>query len=77
MTKETKRETTIRKPHLRGRGPHFPLLDTIVQYEFEPGYIAFTMPTQKRLRVQVGSMTVADTTNALVFYESDHLPVYY
>ncbi|WP_164890422.1 DUF427 domain-containing protein, partial [Mesorhizobium sp. M7A.F.Ca.US.002.01.1.1] len=77
MTKETKRETTIRKPHLRGRGPHFPLLDTIVQYDFEPGYIAFTMPTQKRLRVQVGSMTVADTTNALVFYESDHLPVYY
>ena len=36
VTKEKKRETTIRKPHLRGRGPHFPLLDTIVQYEFEP-----------------------------------------
>jgi len=77
VTKEKKRETTIRKPHLRGRGPHFPLLDTIVQYEFEPGYVAFTMPSPKRLRVQVGSMTVADTTKALVFYESDHLPVYY
>jgi len=77
MTKEKKRETTIRKPHLRGRGPHFPLLDNIVQYDFEPGYVAFTMPMQKRLRVQVGSMIVADTTKALVLYESDHLPVYY
>jgi uncharacterized protein (DUF427 family) len=53
------------------------LLDSIVQYEFEPGYVAFTMPSPKRLRVQVGSMSVADTTRALVFYESDHLPVYY
>ena len=77
VTKEKKRETTIRKPHLRGRGPHFPLLDTIVQYEFEPGYVAFTMPSPKRLRVQVGWIAVADTTRALVFYKSDHLPVYY
>ena len=76
-TKDKKRETTIRKPHLRGRGPHFPVLDQIVQYEFEPGYVAFTMPSLKRIRVQVGSMTVADTSRALVFYESDHLPVYY
>ncbi|MFA6156927.1 DUF427 domain-containing protein, partial [Mesorhizobium sp.] len=53
------------------------MLDTITQYEFEPGYVAFTMPTQKRLRVQVGAMVVADTTRALVLYESDHLPVYY
>ena len=44
-TKDKKRETTIRKPHLRGRGPHFPVLDQIVQYEFEPGYVAFTMPS--------------------------------
>ncbi|MER9594861.1 DUF427 domain-containing protein [Mesorhizobium sp. M0244] len=35
------------------------------------------MPSPKRLRVQVGSMTVADSINALVLYESDHLPVYY
>ena len=35
------------------------------------------MPMQKRLRVQVGMMIVADTTKALVLYESDHLPVYY
>ncbi|MBN9272286.1 MAG: DUF427 domain-containing protein, partial [Mesorhizobium sp.] len=77
VTKPRKREAIIRKPHLRGRGPHFPLLDTIEQYEFEQGYVAFTMPSPKRLRVQVGPMIVADSTRALVFYESDHLPVYY
>jgi uncharacterized protein (DUF427 family) len=67
----------MRKPHLRGRGPHFPILDSIVQYEFEPGYVVFTMPSPKRIRVEVGGMTVADSTNVLVMYESDHLPVYY
>jgi uncharacterized protein (DUF427 family) len=67
----------MRKPHLRGRGPHFPILDAIIQYEFEPGYVVFMMPTPKRLRVTVGNATVADTVNALVMYESDHLPVYY
>ena len=48
---DEKRTTIIRKPHLRGRGPHFPVLDTIVQYDFEPGYVAFTMPSPKRIRV--------------------------
>ena len=67
----------MRKEYLRGRGPHFPLLDDIVQYEFEPGYVVFTMPSPKRLRVNAGSVTVADTIDALVLYESDHLPVYY
>ena len=67
----------MRKPHLRGRGPHFPILDGIVQYDFEPGYVVFTMPSPKRLRVKVGDLFVADTTEGLVLYESDHLPVYY
>jgi uncharacterized protein (DUF427 family) len=67
----------MRKPHLRGRGPHFPILDTIQQYAFEPGYIVFTMKSPKRLRIVVGSITVADTIDGLVMYESDHLPVYY
>ena len=67
----------MRKPHLRGRGPHFPILDQIVQYDFEPGYVVFTMPSPKRIRVQVGSLVVVDSTRALVLYESDHLPVYY
>jgi uncharacterized protein (DUF427 family) len=67
----------MRKPYLRGRGPHFPILDTIIQYESEPGYVIFMMPTPKRLRVMVGKAVVADTHNALVMYESDHLPVYY
>jgi uncharacterized protein (DUF427 family) len=67
----------MRKPYLRGRGPHFPLLDNIEQYDFEPGYVVFTMPSPKRLRIKVGELIVADTTEGLVLYESDHLPVYY
>ena len=67
----------MRKPHLRGRGPHFPVLDQIRQYESEPGYVVFTMPSPKRLRAVVGDLTVADTVEGIVMYESDHLPVYY
>jgi len=67
----------MRKPYLRGRGPHFPILDTIAQYDFEPGYVVFTMPSPKRLRIKVGELIVADSTEALVLQESDHLPVYY
>lgn len=67
----------MRKPHLRGRGPHFPILDQVVQYEFEPGYVVFTMPSPKRIRVKVGGETVADSHRVLVMQESDHLPVYY
>ena len=67
----------MRKPYLRGRGPHFPILDTITQYDFEPGYVVFTMPSPKRLRVKVGELIVTDSAEALVLQESDHLPVYY
>jgi len=67
----------VRKPYLRGRGPHFPILDRIEQYKSEPGYVVFMMPSPKRLRVKVGDITVADTIDALVMQESDHLPVYY
>jgi uncharacterized protein (DUF427 family) len=67
----------MRKPYLRGRGPHFPILDTIVQYPSEPGYVVFTMPMPKRLRIKVGDIIVADTIEGLVMQESDHLPVYY
>ena len=67
----------MRKPQLRGRGPHFPILDSIQQYAFEPGYVVFTMTSPKRLRIVVGNITVGDTIEALVMYESDHLPVYY
>jgi uncharacterized protein (DUF427 family) len=35
------------------------------------------MPSPKRLRVRVGDLFVADTIEALVMQESDHLPVYY
>jgi uncharacterized protein (DUF427 family) len=67
----------MRKPQFRARGPHIPPLEAIVQYPFEPGYVVFTMPTAKRLRVQVGEVTVADTTDALLLWETEHLPVYY
>ncbi|MFN6978965.1 MAG: hypothetical protein ACK4OP_12625, partial [Gemmobacter sp.] len=61
-----------RKPHLRGRGPTYPILDRIVQYAFEPGYVVFTMPCAKRIRVQACGQIVADTTRALILFESDH-----
>ena len=72
-----KQEINMRKSHLRGRGPNYPILDEIVQYDFEPGYVVFTMPAPKRLRVKVGNDLLADTADGLVLYESDHLPVYY
>ena len=67
----------MREAHKRGRGPHLPPLDQITQYDFEPGYVVFTMPSPKRLRVQVGGEMVADSLRALLLYESDHLPAYY
>ena len=51
----------MRKPHLRGRGPHFPILDTIEQYPLEPGYVVFTMPSPKRLRIKVGDICTSPT----------------
>ena len=66
-----------RKPYLRGRGPHFPILDQVTQYAFAPGYVVFLMPSPKRLRIKVGNLYVADTIEGMVMYESDHLPVYY
>ena len=67
----------MRLPHLRGRGPFLPPLDNVLQYEFEPGYVVFTLPAPKRIRVTANGITVADTTNALILFESDHLPIYY
>ena len=67
----------MRKPQFRARGPHIPPLDAVVQYPFEPGYVVFTQPTAKRLRVEAGGVTVADTTRGLMLWETEHLPVYY
>jgi uncharacterized protein (DUF427 family) len=67
----------MRKPYLRGRGPHFPILDTVQQYPFEPGYVVFMMPSPKRLRIKIGDIVLADTIDGLTMQESDHLPVYY
>ena len=62
---------------MRGRGPHLPPLDQVVQYPFEPGYVVFTMHSPKRVRVRMGKTWVADSTQAVLLYESDHLPAYY
>jgi len=66
-----------RQPHLRGRGPSLEPLDRVVQYEFEPGYVVFTQPAPKRVRVMAGGHVLADTTRALLLFESDHIPIYY
>jgi uncharacterized protein (DUF427 family) len=67
----------MRKPQFRARGPHIPPLDAVIQYPAEPGYVVFTLPTAKRLRVEAGGVTVADTVRALMLWETEHLPVYY
>lgn len=67
----------MRQAHLRGRGPHLPPLDKVAQYDFAPGYVAFTMPVPKRLRVMAGDTVIADTVNGVLLHESDHIPVYY
>lgn len=67
----------MRKAHLRGRGPDLPPLDRVVQYDFAPGYVVFSLSAPKRLRVRAGGKTIADTTEGLILFESDHLPLYY
>jgi uncharacterized protein (DUF427 family) len=70
-------DTPMRKPHLRSLGPHIPPLDQVAQYAQEPGYVVFTMPVEKRIRVEVGGVTVADSRHTLILWEIEHLPVYY
>jgi uncharacterized protein (DUF427 family) len=67
----------VRKPHLRGRGPHIPPLDRVVQYDFQPGYVVFTQPTAKRLRVKVGGTFIADSRRAILLWETEHQVKYY
>ncbi|MBL8687973.1 MAG: DUF427 domain-containing protein [Rhodospirillaceae bacterium] len=67
----------MRKPHLMSLGPHIPPLERVVQYAQAPGYVVFTMPVEKRIRVEAAGVTVADSRRALILWESEHLPVYY
>ena len=67
----------MRKPHLRSLGPHIPPLDRVTQFADEPGYVVFTMPVDKRVRVEVGGTVVADSRSVLMLWETGHLPVYY
>ncbi len=67
----------MRYPHLRTRGPFLPPLDRITQYPFEPGYVVFTLPCPKRIRTMANGQILADTVEALILFESDHIPIYY
>ena len=40
-------------------------------------HISFLEPTPKRIRVTFGGETLADTTRAVIMYETRHQPVYY
>ena len=40
-------------------------------------HLASLEPTAKRIRVTFGDETIADSTNALIMYETRHQPVYY
>lgn len=42
-----------------------------------PGYQIDIMPTSRRIRVELGGHTIADSTRARIMYELGHAPVYY
>ena len=46
-------------------------------YRDNPGHIVEFEPSPKRVRVTFAGANIADTTNALILYESRHVPVYY
>ncbi len=66
-----------RQPHLRVRGPFIPPLDQVVQYPEAPGYVVFTLPSPKRVRVKAMGEWIADSVDAIMLFESDHIPIYY
>jgi uncharacterized protein (DUF427 family) len=49
-------------------------------FNFEPpppGRALYLEPTPKRLRVEVGGVTIADSRRAMLLHESGHQPIYY
>lgn len=42
-----------------------------------PDYFVQFLPTMKRVRVQAGGETIADSTRAMLMRETHHVPVYY
>lgn len=49
-------------------------------FNFEPpppGRALYLEPTPKRLRVEVGGVTIADSRRAMMLHESGHQPIYY
>lgn len=48
----------MRKPHPMSLGPRIPPLERVVQYDHAPGYVVFTMPVEKRTRVEAAGVTL-------------------
>jgi Uncharacterized protein conserved in bacteria len=42
-----------------------------------PQHLLYSEPVHKRIRVEFGGETIADTTGARLLFETGHLPVYY
>jgi uncharacterized protein (DUF427 family) len=42
-----------------------------------PEHLLYSEPVHKRIRVEFGGETIADTTGARLLFETGHLPVYY
>ncbi len=50
------------------------------QFNFSPppiGSVIYLEPTPKRIRVQVGGETIADSRRAYLLHEAGHQPIYY
>ncbi|HET9104775.1 MAG TPA: DUF427 domain-containing protein [Solirubrobacteraceae bacterium] len=50
------------------------------QFNFEPppiGSVIYLEPTPKRIRVEVGGETIADSRRAYLLHEAGHQPIYY
>lgn len=46
-------------------------------FEKHPGYMVQTEKSPRRVRVEFGSETIADSANSVLLRESNHVPVYY
>ena len=46
-------------------------------FEKHPGYLVHIEKSPRRVRVELGGETIADSANTVLLRESDHVPVYY
>jgi uncharacterized protein (DUF427 family) len=61
-----------------GTGPLGPAPAGTFNFETpEPGMALYLEPTPKRIRVEVGGETIADSRRAMLLHEGGHQPIYY